>query len=165
MLMLLSVHMTSVLFLVRFNNFTLTMGFYWRYTLLLQLPFLFALVHDKDRQPVHYSSIKLQAIAAVLLSGLASRKNLYTQAPGELCGYPGKMDLATPHLIRNYGKHILSLHSMLYVRLCMHKHTYAIQGVFASIFRDMSMHDLNNPGNARACRHLCLYILISRPVR
>ena len=26
MLMLLSVHMTSVLFLVRFNNFTLTMG-------------------------------------------------------------------------------------------------------------------------------------------
>ena len=36
MLMLLSVHMTSVLFLVWFNNFTLTMGFYWSYTLLLQ---------------------------------------------------------------------------------------------------------------------------------
>ena len=31
MLMLLSVHMTSFLFLVRFNNFTLTMGFYWSY--------------------------------------------------------------------------------------------------------------------------------------
>jgi len=35
MLMLLSVHMTSVLFLVQFNNFGLTMGFYWSYTLLL----------------------------------------------------------------------------------------------------------------------------------
>ena len=33
-------HMTSVLFLVRFNNFALTMGFYWSYTLLLQLPVL-----------------------------------------------------------------------------------------------------------------------------
>ena len=30
-----SVHVTSVLFLVRFNNFALTMGFYWSYTLLL----------------------------------------------------------------------------------------------------------------------------------
>ena len=29
MLRLLSVHVTSVLFLVRFNNFALTMGFYW----------------------------------------------------------------------------------------------------------------------------------------
>ena len=29
MLMLLSVHVTSVLFLVRFNNFALTTGFYW----------------------------------------------------------------------------------------------------------------------------------------
>jgi len=27
--------MTSILFLVWFNNFTLTMGFYWSYTLLL----------------------------------------------------------------------------------------------------------------------------------
>jgi len=35
MLMLLSVHVTSVLFLVRFNNFTLTMSFYWSYMLLL----------------------------------------------------------------------------------------------------------------------------------
>ena len=35
MLMLLSVHMTSVLFLVWFNNFALTMGFCWSYTLLL----------------------------------------------------------------------------------------------------------------------------------
>jgi len=35
MLMLLSVHVTSVLFLVRFNNFALTMDFYWSYTLLL----------------------------------------------------------------------------------------------------------------------------------
>ena len=29
--MLLSVHVTSVLFLVWFNNFVLTMGFYWSY--------------------------------------------------------------------------------------------------------------------------------------
>ena len=29
MLMLLNVHVTSVLFLVRLNNFALTMGFYW----------------------------------------------------------------------------------------------------------------------------------------
>jgi len=34
MLMLLSVHVTSVLFLVRFNNFDRTMGFYWSYALL-----------------------------------------------------------------------------------------------------------------------------------
>ena len=40
MLMLLSMHMTSVLFLVWFNNFTLTMGFYWSYTLLLWSPVL-----------------------------------------------------------------------------------------------------------------------------
>ena len=33
MLMLLSVHVTSVLFLVHFNNFTLTMDFYWSYML------------------------------------------------------------------------------------------------------------------------------------
>ena len=36
----LSVHMTSVLILVWFNNFALTMGFYWSYTLLLKLPVL-----------------------------------------------------------------------------------------------------------------------------
>ena len=40
MLMLLSMHVTSVLFLVRFKYFTLTMGFYWSYTLLLQWPIL-----------------------------------------------------------------------------------------------------------------------------
>ena len=33
--MLLSVHVTSVLFLVWLNNFALTMDFYWSYTLLL----------------------------------------------------------------------------------------------------------------------------------
>jgi len=45
MLMLLSMHMTSGLFLLRFNNFTLAacMGLYWSYTLLLQSPFLCAL--------------------------------------------------------------------------------------------------------------------------
>ena len=35
MLMLLSVHVTGILFLVQFNNFTLTMGFYWSYMFLL----------------------------------------------------------------------------------------------------------------------------------
>ena len=34
--MLLSTHMTSVLSLVQFNNFALTTGFYWSYTLLLK---------------------------------------------------------------------------------------------------------------------------------
>ena len=35
MLMLLCMHVTSVLFIVLVGNFTLTMGFYWSYTLLL----------------------------------------------------------------------------------------------------------------------------------
>ena len=39
MLTLLSVHVTNVLFLVRFNNFTLTMGFYCNYTLLSTVHF------------------------------------------------------------------------------------------------------------------------------
>ena len=34
LLMLLSAHVTSVLFLVQFSNFALTTGFYWSYTLL-----------------------------------------------------------------------------------------------------------------------------------
>ena len=38
--MLLSAHVISVLFLVQFNNFALTTGFYWNYTLLLKLPVL-----------------------------------------------------------------------------------------------------------------------------
>ena len=36
LLALVSVHVTSVLFLVWFNNFAPTMGFYWSYTLLLK---------------------------------------------------------------------------------------------------------------------------------
>ena len=40
MLMLLSVHVTRVLFLVLAGNFALTMGFYWSYTLLLKSPVL-----------------------------------------------------------------------------------------------------------------------------
>ena len=43
MLMLLSMHVTSVLLLVWFNNFPLTMGFYWSYTLCSSRPFLCAL--------------------------------------------------------------------------------------------------------------------------
>ena len=43
MLMLLSVHVTSVLFLVLAGNSVLTMGFYWSYTLLPSRPFLCAL--------------------------------------------------------------------------------------------------------------------------
>ena len=38
--MLLSAHVTNVLFLVWFNTFALTTGFYWSYTLLLKLPVL-----------------------------------------------------------------------------------------------------------------------------
>ena len=40
MLKLLSVHVTSVLFLVLVGNFALIMGFYWSYMLLLQSPVL-----------------------------------------------------------------------------------------------------------------------------
>ena len=40
MLMLLCVHVTRVLFLVLVGNSALTMGFYWSYMLLLQLPVL-----------------------------------------------------------------------------------------------------------------------------
>ena len=38
--MLLSAHVTSVQFLVWFNNFTLTTGFYWSCMLLLKSPIL-----------------------------------------------------------------------------------------------------------------------------
>ena len=38
--MLLSTQVTSVLFLVQFNNFALTTGFYWSYNLLLKSPVL-----------------------------------------------------------------------------------------------------------------------------
>ena len=40
LLMLLSKQLTSVLFLVQFNNFVQTMGFYWSYTLFLKSPIL-----------------------------------------------------------------------------------------------------------------------------
>ena len=45
LLMLLSAHVTSVLFLVQFNNFVLTMGFFWSYTLLLKSPVLMCSWH------------------------------------------------------------------------------------------------------------------------
>ena len=38
---------------------------------------------------------------------------------------PGQ-DLATPHLMRNCGKHILSLHCTLYVHQCVRKPAYNI---------------------------------------
>ena len=37
-----------------------------------------------------------------------------------------RQDLATPHLMHNCRKRILSLHCTLYIRLCMRKHAYAI---------------------------------------
>jgi len=40
LLMLLSAHVISVLFLVWFNNSALTMSFYWSYTLLVKSPVL-----------------------------------------------------------------------------------------------------------------------------
>ena len=52
--------------------------------------------------------------------------------------------LATPHLMRNCGKRILSLYSTLYVRLRVCKHAYAIWLVtmcLASGPHDMSTHD------------------------
>ena len=65
--MLLSVHVTSVLFLVRFNNFALTVGFYWSYTLLLKLPVLKRFdvffnwdVVNVNSHNVHYQNITLE---------------------------------------------------------------------------------------------------------
>ena len=43
--MLESVHVTSVLFLVRFNNFALTMGFYWSYNTLTLVNRSYALLY------------------------------------------------------------------------------------------------------------------------
>ena len=62
MLMLLSVHVTSVLFSVRFNNFALTMGFYWSYTLSSSCPFLCALaqVHNTANKKMRYTAGKEQ---------------------------------------------------------------------------------------------------------
>ena len=59
MLMLLSVHVKSVLFLVQFNNFALTMDFYWSYTLLLKLPFLCALVVAIKRNPCSHFLVEV----------------------------------------------------------------------------------------------------------
>ena len=67
MLMLLSVHMTSFLFLVRFNNFTLTIGLH---ALTLSRPFLCALglshIHHchmmKDPRPPYFSLLLLCTI-------------------------------------------------------------------------------------------------------
>ena len=46
MLMLLSVHVTSVLFLVRFNNFALTMGLLLELHALTLVARSYALLHD-----------------------------------------------------------------------------------------------------------------------
>ena len=69
---------------------------------------------------------------------------------------PGQ-DLATPHLLHNCGKHILSLHCTLYVHLCTYN--YAIcrwPRVFASSPHCMSsLHMIwNNSGNAWVCSGL-----------
>ena len=53
--MLLNMRVTSVLFLVQLNNFALTMGFYWSYTLLLSCPFLCTLGHLSNCIPVGHS--------------------------------------------------------------------------------------------------------------
>ena len=52
MFMLLSVHATSILFLVRLNNFTLTTGFYWSYTVARSYALLVNLYID-----VHVASL------------------------------------------------------------------------------------------------------------
>jgi len=55
MLMLLSVHVTSVLFLVWFNNFALTMGFYWSYTLFTLVACSYVLLqHDEMHITGHF---------------------------------------------------------------------------------------------------------------
>ena len=63
---------------------------------------------------------------------------------------PGQ-DLATPHLMCNCGKCILSLHCTLYVSLCTHM-LYA--GDYVSLHPVLVIWVCmirNNPGNARVC--------------
>ena len=62
--MLLSTHMTSVLFLVWLNNFALTMAFCWSYTLLLKLPvvmlscFMYTYRFDRKNNPHPWLNVK-----------------------------------------------------------------------------------------------------------
>ena len=63
--------------------------------------------------------------------------------------------MATPNLMHNYGKRILSLHCTLYVRLCTHM-LYAGDHVSSRPVLVIGVRMIrNNPGNARACRRLC----------
>ena len=63
---------------------------------------------------------------------------------------PGQ-DLAMPHLTRNCGKHILSLHCTLYVRLCMHI-LYAGDIVSSRPVLVVRVHMIrNNVGSAQVC--------------
>ena len=61
------------------------------------------------------------------------------KAPALRAVWVPEQDLASPHLMRNCRKLILSLHCMLYVRLCVRKYAYGIHGVSGS--RDMNTRD------------------------
>ena len=78
------------------------------------------------------AKIYLEKVCAYILVGIGACRAVWV--PGQ--------DLAMPHLMRNCEKHILSLHCMLYIRLCVRKHAHAIYEVFTSGARDMSMHNL-----------------------
>ena len=63
-----------------------------------------------------------------------------------------RQDLSTPHLMCNCGKRILSLHCMLYVRLCTHNMLYAGEHVsLRSVLVVWVCMIPNNPGNAWVC--------------
>ena len=83
---------------------------------------------------------------------------------------PGQ-DLATPHLMGNCGKRILSLHCMLYIRLCTHM-LYAGDHMSLCLVLVIGVRmSRNNPGNAQVClglqapihtwRHVVLSTLVS----
>ena len=66
--MLLSVHVTSVLFLVWVDNFALTTDFYWSYTLLLKL-----LVHM--RSCTTHSLVLRSSLSPILITSSIRREH------------------------------------------------------------------------------------------
>ena len=68
--------MTSILFLVQFNNFALTMGFYWSHTLLLMSPVLMHTCLYQGIEPSYYLSRQCVLTMHVVLALIRNIHNL-----------------------------------------------------------------------------------------
>ena len=83
-------------------------------------------------------------------------------APAELCGYPGKTWLS--RIWCAIAEVCLSLHCMLYIRLCMHKDAYAsyvgglgachVSSCVQSLWYEYTWFTRAMSGYAQACRHV-----------